>query len=76
MTTSENQKNFDGRTGTAIGRTEVLRGGEREEIIFDPNTGLVIGERTVLMIGAFGFGINEVTGEAAIDYQIVDSVPK
>jgi hypothetical protein len=73
---SENQKNSDGRSGTAIGRTEALRGGERSEILIDPNTGLVIGERDVMTIAAFGFGINNVTGHTAIDYQIVDSIPK
>jgi hypothetical protein len=76
VSVSEKQKNFDGTSGIAIGRTEALRGGERSEIIVDPNTGLVIGERDVMTIAAFGFGINNVTGHTAIDYQIVDSVPE
>ncbi|MGL3805181.1 CU044_5270 family protein [Paeniglutamicibacter sp. R2-26] len=75
VTSQENQKNFDGKSGTAIGRTELLRGGERAEIIIDPNTGLVIGERSIATIAAFGFGLNEVTGHTAIDYKIVDSAP-
>lgn len=75
VTSKENQKNFDGKSGTAIGRTELLRGGERAEIIIDPDTGLVIGERNIMTIAAFGFGLNEVMGHTAIDYKIVDSAP-
>ncbi len=69
------QANFDGKVGTAIGRTEPLRAGQRAEIIIDPDTGLVIGERTIMTYAAFGFGSNEVVGHTAIDYRIVDSAP-
>ncbi len=75
VTSTENVKNFDGKTGTAIGRSEALRGGLREEIIIDPDTGRVIGTREIMTIAAFGFGLNEVTGHTAIDYKIVDSAP-
>lgn len=47
----DNQANLDGRTGVAIGRTE--SDGNRQELIIDPTTGTMIGERDV------------VTGEAA-----------
>lgn len=70
------QMNLDGVEGTAIGRTEPLRAGLREEIIIDPTTGLVIGERTVATYAVFGFGANEVTGHTAISYNIVDSAPE
>lgn len=76
VTIAEDQKNFDGKSGTAIGRTEALRSGQREEIIIDPDTGLVIGERSIMTVAAFGFGLNQVTGHTAISYNIVDSAPE
>jgi len=74
--TATEQANFDGKVGIAIGRTEPLRAGQRAEMIIDPTTGLVIGERTIMTYAAFGFGSNEVTGHTAIDYRIVDSAPQ
>ncbi|MDQ0679821.1 hypothetical protein QFZ30_003203 [Arthrobacter pascens] len=70
------QANFDGKVGIAIGRTEPLRAGQRAEMIIDPDTGLVIGERAIMTYAAFGFGSNEVVGHTAIDYRIVDSAPE
>ena len=70
------QANFDGKVGIAIGRTEPLRAGQRAEMIIDPHTGLVIGERTIMTYAAFGFGSNEVVGHTAIDYRIVGSAPE
>lgn len=69
------QSNFDGKPGIAIGRSEPLRAGQRDEIIIDPATGLVIGERTVMTYAAFGLGTNNLMGHTAIDYSIVGSVP-
>ena len=69
------QSNFDGKPGIAIGRSEPLRAGQRDEIIIDPDTGLVIGERTVMTYAAFGLGANNLMGHTAIDYSIVGSVP-
>ena len=74
--TASEQANFDGKVGIAIGRTEPLRAGQRAEIIIDPNTGLVIGERTVMTVAAFGFGSNDVVGHTAIDYRIVEKAPQ
>lgn len=74
--TASEQANFDGKVGVAIGRTEPLRAGQRSEMIIDPETGLVIGERTIMTYAAFGFGSNEVMGHTAIDYRIVDSAPQ
>lgn len=73
--TASEQANLDGKVGLAIGRTEPLRAGQRAEMIIDPDTGLVIGERTIMTYAAFGFGTNEVVGHTAIDYRIVDSAP-
>lgn len=46
VTIMEGQANLDGRTGVAIGRTEGTL--TRQEIIIDPKTGQLIGEREVL----------------------------
>lgn len=46
VTIMEGQANLDGRTGVAIGRTEGTL--MRQEIIIDPKTGQLIGEREVL----------------------------
>ncbi|WP_105030738.1 hypothetical protein [Arthrobacter ruber] len=70
------QVNLDGVEGTAIGRTEPLRAGIRQEIIIDPATGLVIGERTVATYAVYGFGADEVTGHTAINYSVVDAAPE
>lgn len=50
--------NLDGRTGIAIGHT--FREGDVQEIVVDPDTGLLIGEREV------------VTGKAAEDWNVPD----
>lgn len=73
---SKQQATLEGELGIAIGRTEPLRLGMRQEIIIDPDTGLVIGERSLMTWAAFGFGTNEIIGHTAIDYQIVDSAPE
>lgn len=52
------QANLDGRSGFAIGYTE--SDGSRQELIIDPTSGLVIGEREV------------VTGEAAKGFRVPD----
>ncbi len=74
--TASEQANFDGKTGIAIGRTEPLRAGQRAEMIIDPGTGLVIGERSIMTYAAFGFGSNDVVGHTAIDYRIVNEAPQ
>lgn len=48
---------------------------EHEEIIIDPDSGLVIGGRDVMTVAAFGFGVNDVVGHTAVSYEIVDSAP-
>lgn len=67
--------NLDGRIGVAIGRTELLRLGMRQEIIIDPDTGLVIGERSLSTFAVFGFGFNEVVSLTAIETSVVDEAP-
>ena len=48
VTVTEGQANLDGRTGVAIGRLEEGPAKTRQELIIDPETGLLIGERSVL----------------------------
>jgi hypothetical protein len=75
VTSTANVENFDGTPGVAIGRTELLRAGMRQEIIIDPDSGLVIGERTVSTFALFGFGLNEVVSLTAIDTSVTDTAP-
>ena len=75
VSATEDVANFDGVTGVAIGRTEALRAGERQEIIIDPGTGLVIGERTIGGAGVFGWNLGDVVAVTAIESAIVDSAP-
>lgn len=75
VTSTADVENLDGVTGVAFGRTEALRNGERSEIIVDPTTGLVIGERSISGISVFGFGPNEVVSSTAVQTSVVDAAP-
>jgi len=72
---TDNIANLDGVTGVAIGRNEPLREGERQEIIIDPNTGLVIGERAMSGATIFGWGPNQEMSLTAIETTVVDTAP-
>jgi hypothetical protein len=50
VTVTEEQANLDGRAGVAIGRLETVNG-IRQDLIIDPSTGMLIGERQVLVDG-------------------------
>ncbi|QZY51106.1 hypothetical protein [Leucobacter tenebrionis] len=75
VTSTAGVPNLDGMEGVAFGRTEALRNDERMEIIVDPETGLVIGERMLTGVAVFGFGANEVTSSTAIETRVVDDAP-
>jgi 3D (Asp-Asp-Asp) domain-containing protein len=75
VTATDDVANLDGVTGIAIGRNEILRAGQRQEIIIDPDTGLVIGERTMSGATLFGWGLNEEMSLTAIETTIVDTAP-
>jgi RNA polymerase sigma-70 factor (ECF subfamily) len=45
---TEGQANLDGRIGVAIGRLEEGPSKTRQEIIIDPQTGMLIGERQII----------------------------
>lgn len=67
--------NLDGIEGVAIGRDEPLRWGNRDEVIVDPATGQVIGERTVSGTTFFGWGVGEVVSSSATSATVVDEAP-
>lgn len=75
VTVTNDVKTMDGRTGISIGRTEPLSMGTRDELIVDPDTGLVIGSRDISTMAIMGFGKNEVIGQGYITYSLVDSAP-
>ncbi|WP_029144703.1 hypothetical protein [Microbacterium luticocti] len=75
VTSTAGVANLDGRTGIAIGRTEPLRGGLRQEIIIDPETGLVLGQRQLHTVALLGFGVNEVVGLTAVSTRVADTAP-
>jgi RNA polymerase sigma-70 factor (ECF subfamily) len=75
VTATDNVKNLDGVAGVAIGRTEPLRSGERQEIIIDPSTGLVIGERTMSGTTLFGWGPDHQIEATATQTTVTNEVP-
>lgn len=76
VTSVDGVENLDGVPGVAIGRAEPVRWGERQEIIIDPATGLVIGERTVAGAQTFGWSTpDEVTELTAITTTVVNDAP-
>lgn len=72
---TDNQATLDGRTGVAFGRDE--SNGIRQEIIIDPTTGEVIGERyVVLKDGVYpGVPAGSVGGSTSVSTSVVDSEP-
>lgn len=75
VTATENIKNLDGVAGVAIGRTEPLRAGERQEIIIDPTTGMVIGERVMTGATIFGWGPDHEVSSTAVQTIVTDEAP-
>lgn len=75
VTATDGVENNNGVVGVAIGRDEPVRFGQREEVIVDPETGMVIGERTITGSTFFGWGTNEVFTVTAIETTVVDSLP-
>lgn len=77
VTVTADVANLDGVKGDAIGRSEPAREGARQEIIIDPNTGLVIGERRLAGRGAdeIPWGPDGLTGLSAVQLTVVDAVP-
>lgn len=72
VTVTDKQATLDGRTGIAIGRFE-SKNQTRQDIIIDPATGLMIGEREV----SFGDDVpaGTVTDWSAIETSVANSAP-
>lgn len=66
----------DGRTGVGVSRAEVLRMGAIEQMVLDPTTGQVIGERDLVGFGVGEFGTTEVVSESTTRLSIVDEAPR
>lgn len=77
VTATEGVANFDGVIGVAIGRSEPERKGQRHEVIIDPETGLVIGERYLAGTdpGVRPWGPGGEIGLSAMELTVVDSAP-
>ncbi|WP_307035306.1 CU044_5270 family protein [Arthrobacter sp. B3I4] len=75
VTVTEGQANLDGRTGVAIGRLEDGPAKSRQEIVIDPRTGLMIGERSVLTQAQEGFPAGTATTWTAIETSVSNTAP-
>lgn len=78
---TDRQANLNGQTGVAVGRYEAAQG-SRQEIIFDPDTGMLIGEREVLVDRAYGPSLSVGTAVAwtavtvaVVPAEVVDAIP-
>lgn len=74
VTVTDKQATVDGRTGVALGIPS-LDGGSRQEIIIDPSSGLVIGERAVLQRDYPGEPAGTVVSWTSVRTSVVDSAP-
>ncbi|GAA3893531.1 hypothetical protein GCM10022381_39010 [Leifsonia kafniensis] len=70
----ERQATLDGRTGIAIGRVENADH-SRQDLIIDPATGLLIGERRVELEAVEGYPAGTATSWTAITTSVVDAAP-
>ena len=74
VTVADKQATIDGRTGVAIGIPSP-DGGSRQETIIDPTTGLLIGERNVLLKDYPGFPAGTVTTWTSVRTSVVNTAP-
>ncbi|KQR44535.1 hypothetical protein ASF82_14055 [Frigoribacterium sp. Leaf164] len=65
---------IDGVTGVALGREEPTRS-ERQDIVIDPSTGELIGERVVQLEAAYGAPAGTVTAQTSVTRTVVDRAP-
>lgn len=75
VTVTEGQANLDGRTGVAIGRLETGPAQTRQDLIIDPGTGLLIGERSVLTQAQEGIPAGTATTWTAIETSVSNTAP-
>lgn len=74
ITVTDRQATVDGRTGIAIGIPSP-DGGSRQEIIIDPKSGLVIGERDVLQKDFPGEPAGTVVSWTSVKTSVVNAAP-
>jgi hypothetical protein len=76
VTITSESATLDGRTGVGIGRSED-RNGLRQEIVIDPATGQVIGERTLVtrQTADLPLPVGTVFHEDALTRAVVDAIP-
>lgn len=74
VTLVDRQANLDGKAGTAIGIEDPDRG-TRMDIIIDPATGLLIGEREVALTAGETFPAGTATAWTAVQTSVVNSAP-
>lgn len=74
VTVVDKQANLDGKPGTAIGIERPNRE-TRMDIIIDPTTGLLIGEREVTLTAGKTFPAGTATSWTSVQTSVVDSAP-
>lgn len=70
----DRQAALDGRTGVAIG-INAPDGGSRTDIIIDPGTGLMIGERVVLLKATPDFPAGTAVSSTSVRTTVVNTAP-
>jgi len=71
----DSEANLDGRTGVALGRTDAARPSTSLEVIIDPNTGLLIGERHVSLLKDGVVPAGTTTSWTSVETNVVDFAP-
>jgi RNA polymerase sigma-70 factor (ECF subfamily) len=74
VTVVEREANLDGKVGTAIGIEHPTRE-TRTDIIIDPATGLLIGERVVTLSAGETFPAGTATAWTSVQTSVVNSAP-
>jgi hypothetical protein len=74
VTLTEQQATLDRRTGVAIGIEGPLGGG-RQDIIIDPDTGLMIGERKIALKATADFPAGTATSWSSLQTSVVNKAP-
>lgn len=74
VTVVDREANLDGKVGTAIGIEHPNRG-TRTDIIIDPATGLLIGERVITLTAGETFPAGTATAWTSVQTSVVSSAP-
>ena len=74
VTVVDREATLDGRSGVSLGM-KTSRYDARQEMIIDPATGRLIGEREILLEDVGGIPAGTATGWTAVTTSVVDSAP-